>query len=437
VTARYERVVWVVPGRLQAATEVPLGRFGGRLFENNFGSSLGVGARIVIAGAIERGCVRIGAVAWNFDTDGTVSRIAPSNPRKSIRWSSPRRLLPGRGRQALSVALVAIEHCAVLAVFGTPLTSGLAQNGLSIPFHFYPSQTDPQSLLTPAVTYTVTFTCTNGNIYLAVRGDPSLCADGTGSAGFEPGSAQLGQSPDSGYEFSAWSASGSVSISGSGLMTVSGSGGVTATFTSCPAPSVGTPTPKVQLGYRQAWVNWSYTHGSTSFSWSADNVSLPTPQLSGGSGSASINLNDLTAGTTYAYTATVEGTCGNEVQKGGSFSTNSSMLTIDGSNVTFQSGPKSLSTNLTTSLSHDLVVAEFASVEGTGDVSTCFDSQHLLTFTQRAEYTPASGSPWIFDWDAQASGPFTHDEITCTYTVSGGGGSHCLWNRERLRCLPL
>ena len=268
---------------------------------------------------------------------------------------------------------------------------------------------------------TVTLTCENGKILENPgKNEATICSNEKTSMSFGTGSYQLGASGDSGYTFSGWSTSGDVSISGDTL-TVSGAGGVTAAFSACTAPSIGTPSPQVRNGYQQAWVNWSYSNGVPSFSWTANGVSLAAPTINAGSDSASINLNDLTAGTTYDYTASVEGACGINVQESGSFSTASSMLTIDGSSATFENDSKTVSTELSTSLSHDLIIAQVVSSTNPGYVTKCSDSESL-SWSQRTNYTPTSASPWEFIWSAEASAPLSSDSITCTYSTTGNFG---------------
>jgi hypothetical protein len=343
-----------------------------------------------------------------------------------IRRRNARNVGPGTGRGTLAIAIVALELFAAMALLGAPLPNSRVQQVFPSPLPSYPNLPGGQGDLSTFVQYAVTFTCYNGHIYLATKGDPSLCSDGTGAAYFYAGSYILGEYPDTGYQFSKWVPSGSVSMSGS-TMTVSGNGGVTAKFSGCAGPSItSAPPPKVQDGYRQTWVNWSYSGGTGSltpgFSWSVGSTTLSNPAFSGGSGASSVNLNDLTAGTTYDYTVSVTDSCGNVANKSGSFSTASSMLTIDGSSVNFQSGVTSVSTTLSTNLTNDLIVAQVVTSAGTGDVSSCTDEQNLLHFAQRTDYTPATGSPWVFEWYAEASGPLTSDKITCNYSVSTNFG---------------
>ncbi|MGP8159042.1 MAG: hypothetical protein ACLPWO_05495 [Thermoplasmata archaeon] len=89
---------------------------------------------------------------------------------------------------------------------------------------------------------------------------------------------------------------------------------------------MGTPTFQIQSGYRQAWVNWTYTIPSPGFgwtpgfSWSLGSASLSIPSITASTTLASINLNDLTAGTTYSYTAAIS-SCGGSATKSGPFTT--------------------------------------------------------------------------------------------------------------------
>ena len=268
---------------------------------------------------------------------------------------------------------------------------------------------------------TVTLTCDNGKIIENPgKDETTICSNEKTSMNFGTGSYQLGAGGDSGYTFSGWSTTGDVSMSGDTL-TVSGAGGLTAAFSACTSPTIGTPASQVRNGFQQAWVNWSYTNGVPSFSWSANGASLSSPAISEGSGSASINLNDLTAATTYDYTASVEGNCGTNVQESGSFSTASSTIVVDGSSATFENDTTTVSTKLTTSLSHDLIIAQVVSSTNPGYVTKCTDAESL-SWSQRTNYTPASASPWEFIWSAEASTPLSSDSITCTYSTTGNFG---------------
>lgn len=73
----------------------------------------------------------------------------------------------------------------------------------------------------------------------------------------------------------------------------------------CPTPTITAHTPSVQGGFRQTWLNWSWTGGDTDTPWMQWYVTsgnyLNGPEISVSGASASVNLNALQAGTTYTY----------------------------------------------------------------------------------------------------------------------------------------
>lgn len=348
--------------------------------------------------------------------EGPSAKFRAGASRQSIRWRSRRRFLSSGRTQVLVIALATLELCAVIAGIASPFPGGLARLKFAGPSTFVPQPVGQGGQLSAFTDYEVTMYCDNGEIYEAVKGDPVLCDNGQGGGDFPAGSYGLGAVADSGYQFSSWSATGDVKMSGS-TMTVSGTGTVTATFTACSGISVSTPSSFVQYGYRQAWVNFSYTSGaSQSFSWGANNATYANPTPTGGPAGTSYDLNDLAAGTTYSYTVLVSGHCAESVQKSGTFTTASSLPIIDGSNDTFQNSSTSASTNLTTSLTHDLIVAEVAVSTSSGKVTSCASAG--LNWTQRASYTPSTASPWVFEWDAKSAGKLTNEKITCTYSAT-------------------
>jgi hypothetical protein len=349
--------------------------------------------------------------------------LVGSKPAASLSWVWRRRTraLPRFRASVLVVAIVVVELCAPVGLVGVSLSKSHELQAPNFIHISIPYSDGTQGHLSMFTDYTVTFYCTNGKIILVAKGDPVLCSNGEGGDSMPTGTYELSITADTGYIFDgSVTTTGSVSYS-SGEMTVDGTGTLTANFVACSSyPTVTPSTPQIQDGYRQAWVNWSYTTGSLTvanqaFSWSVGTTTLDNPAISStGTDSDSINLNDLTAGTTYNYTVTASNNCG-AASKSGSFSTASSMLTLDGSNVTSATGVTSLTADLTTNLSDDLIIAQVASSAGTGDVSSC--SGAGLTFTQRAAYTP-SNSPWTWEWYAEASKPLKSEAITCTYSVA-------------------
>lgn len=88
---------------------------------------------------------------------------------------------------------------------------------------------------------------------------------------------------------------------------------------SCTPPAITGYAAAVEQGYRQAWVNWSYSGSpilSPIFWWYLNGNQLSTPDLRSGTNSASINLNDLTPGETYDYTVDVVNGCGSSESSG-------------------------------------------------------------------------------------------------------------------------
>jgi hypothetical protein len=91
-------------------------------------------------------------------------------------------------------------------------------------------------------------------------------------------------------------------------------------------PTINSFGAVVQSGYRQAWVNWTYTIPSSGngwapdFSWYLGSTQLSSPLYSSSTSSASVNLNDLASGTTYSYTVGVTN-CGGGASKSGTFTT--------------------------------------------------------------------------------------------------------------------
>ena len=98
------------------------------------------------------------------------------------------------------------------------------------------------------------------------------------------------------------------------------------------APTINSYGAVVQSGYRQAWVNWTYTIPSSGNGWSPDftwylgSTQLSSPSYSSSTSSATVNLNDLTSGTTYSYTVGVSN-CGGGATKSGTFTTSNAPTT--------------------------------------------------------------------------------------------------------------
>jgi hypothetical protein len=340
-----------------------------------------------------------------------------------------RKVVKSRGRVRLFSAANRRRHSGTFAL----LSSALLLLVLA-PFGFWGVASASPDIV--AGDY-VSFGCAHGAIYL---GSTEVCHDGSANVDVCSGTCTgtIKAVMDTGYAFTAFSSASDfcygIQANGCGSYTTSNpsswwatcSGQCTGSATlnpGCTFPGISNVKSPVQSGYRQAWVNWSYSGTPTpspSFQWqTAGGVSQPDPSSIN---QGSINLNALSAGTTYDYTIDESNACGLATSSG-SFTTASSMLTIDGSNVTYSTtGVASLSTTLTTSLTHDLIIAQVASSAGTGDVSSCSDSPAKLTWTQRAAYQPASGSPWVFEWYAQASGSLSKDTITCSYSAANGLG---------------
>jgi hypothetical protein len=374
-----------------------------------------------------KGIVSGGEIAGsrNPEDEGGADGTRPASVCRSTRWTGGRRR-PRAGMQSLVIVIIVVELWAVVGAFGPQSAMALGHETVRFTHVSIPHSADGQSGLSAFTTdYTVTFYCYNGVIILVTKGDTQLCSNSEGGASFPAGSYTLTFAPDPGYTWNGQvSTTGSVSWL-SGEMKVSGYGTLTATFNGCTSgPSISSAASQVQYGYRQAWVNWSFSYGELGyggpgFSWSVGSTTLPYPALSGSGGARSVDLNDLTAGTTYSYTVSAANNCGT-AEKSGSFTTASSLLTIDGSNVTYSTtGATSLTTTLTTNLSHDLIIAQVISSDNTGNVTGCTDSQRPhLTWNQRAAYVVSSGSPADFEMYAEASSPLSSDSITCTFSVA-------------------
>lgn len=193
----------------------------------------------------------------------------------------------------------------------------------------------------------VTFQCAHGTISL---GGTQYCSHTTTAPVFLCDSTScpftMVGTVDSGYTFYGWNLSGQAAVSCEfycltttlTLYAPSPSNHYTASVqldtTSKPpppptcggAPTMSTPTVKIQSWYRQTWVNWTYTIPSPGFgwtpgfSWSLGSTPLSIPSITASTASASINLNDLTSGTTYSYTAAISN-CGGSATKNGAFTT--------------------------------------------------------------------------------------------------------------------
>lgn len=355
--------------------------------------------------------------------DGPPANFRAGVSRRSIRWRSRGRSLISGSTQVLVIALATLELCAVVAGIASPFPGGLARLKFAGPSTFAPEPVEQGGYLSAFTDYEVTMYCDNGEIYEAVKGDPVLCDNGQGGGDYAAGDYALGAVPNSGYQFSSWSATGDVKMSGS-TMEVSGTGTVTATFTACSGISINSVSSPVHYGYPQAWVNFSYTSGAApSLSWGTNNATYPDPTPTIGNGTASYDLNDLVAGTTYDYTATITGHCAETVQKSGSFTSTGAMPIIDGSNDSFQNKSTTVSTDLTTNLTHSLIVVELINSQGSGKVTGCADADgYVANWTQRKAFNPSSGSPWIFEWYGESANKLTNDKISCTYSVSTNQG---------------
>lgn len=87
----------------------------------------------------------------------------------------------------------------------------------------------------------------------------------------------------------------------------------------CNGAAISNVSSTIQSGYRQAWVNWTFSGTQPigpSFTWSVGGSSLVSPAITSGTNSASVNLNDLSSGTTYAYIVYVSNCAGTGSQSG-------------------------------------------------------------------------------------------------------------------------
>jgi len=200
-----------------------------------------------------------------------------------------------------------------------------------------------------------TFACTHGTISLQgsvvcshTTTAPVLLCDSSSC-----GPSKLVGTVDSGYTFYGWNLSGQASVSceyyclttSLTVYTPNPSDKYSAyiqldTTSPPPAPPTcgGAPTitnwphnPTPQGGYRQVWINWSYTIPTSPIGWQADfmwwqgSTELTIPDFNSSSTTASINLNDLAADTTYTYEVAVWN-CGGPAVDTGSFTTTDAPL---------------------------------------------------------------------------------------------------------------
>lgn len=205
----------------------------------------------------------------------------------------------------------------------------------------------------------VTIDCWNGTLWVNASGASIRCHDTVLSEDLcdtTKCTFTLTARMDALFSFEGWNTSGQTAVAGSELnptslyvytpnigshytgnlllcdqynSTTCGSAGVT-----CVAPSEGTPTDQIQSGYRQAWVNWTFTGTNVlpGFTWNpvGDGL-LAIPQVMyAGSHTWSINLNDLQSDRTYDYAAGVLNGCGTDTLDGYFSTSNAPTTTIVG-----------------------------------------------------------------------------------------------------------